>query len=65
VTLDAATAKITDDGFVVGTVTATPAGSSPAPDWIVIDQSPNPGRKRPPGAAINLVLADPATTCPP
>jgi beta-lactam-binding protein with PASTA domain/tRNA A-37 threonylcarbamoyl transferase component Bud32 len=64
-TLDVATGNVTDDGFVVGTVTASPAGASPAPDWIVIDQNPNPGRKRPPGTAIDLVMADPATKCPP
>jgi beta-lactam-binding protein with PASTA domain len=64
-TLDSATGKITDDGFVVGTVTSSPGGASPAPDWIVIDQTPNSGRKRPAGTAVNLVMADPATKCPP
>jgi beta-lactam-binding protein with PASTA domain len=64
-TLDGATARITGDGFVVGTVTGSPNDFSPLPDSIVIDQSPNPGLKRPPGTAINLKLADPSTTCPP
>jgi beta-lactam-binding protein with PASTA domain/tRNA A-37 threonylcarbamoyl transferase component Bud32 len=67
-TLDGATARITGDGFVVGTVTGEPDGYSPTPDSIVTDQSPNPGLKRPPGTAINLRVIDPATaleTCPP
>jgi beta-lactam-binding protein with PASTA domain len=65
VTLDVASGKITGDGFVVGPISTTPAGATAGPDWIVIDQNPNPGRKRPPGTAIALVMADPATPCPP
>jgi beta-lactam-binding protein with PASTA domain len=67
VTLDAATAKITDDGFKLGTVTGSPDGYTPTPDSIVTNQTPNPGRKRAPGTAINLVVVDPTAlpSCPP
>ena len=62
-TLAEATTAITDDGFRLGTVTGDP---NPAPDWIVTDQSPNPGQKRPPGSAIDVrVAAGPLSTCPP
>jgi serine/threonine-protein kinase len=64
-TLAIATEEITGDGFVVGTVTGRPDGYEPTEDSIVIDQSPNPGLKRPPGTAINLAMADPSTSCPP
>jgi beta-lactam-binding protein with PASTA domain/tRNA A-37 threonylcarbamoyl transferase component Bud32 len=64
-TLALATVEITGDGFVVGTVTGRPDGYEPTENSIVIDQSPNPGLKRPPGTAINLAMADPSTTCPP
>jgi hypothetical protein len=48
-------------------VTAQPPGYTAAPDSIVTEQSPNPGAKRAPGTAINLVVYDPASlpTCPP
>jgi beta-lactam-binding protein with PASTA domain len=67
VTLAAATSAITGDGFTLGSVTAQPSGYTAAADSIVIEQSPNPGQKRPPGTAINLVVYDPASlaTCPP
>ncbi len=66
-TLFEARAAITGDGFVVGTVTPEPAGYAAVNDSTVIRQSPNPGQKRPPGTAINLVVSDPASlaTCPP
>ena len=67
VTVEVATNLIDADGFALGTVTSEPAGTDPVPQtWIVIDQAPNPGAKRPIGTAINLVAADPATvtTCP-
>ncbi len=67
VTLEVATNLIDADGFALGTVTSSPAGTSPVPQtWTVIDQTPNPGVKRALGTAINLVAADPATvtTCP-
>lgn len=67
VTLAQAGGAIVGDGFTVGTVTPQPDGYAAAPDSIVIDQAPNPGQKRPPGTAINLVVTDPASlaTCPP
>ena len=67
VTLAAATTAITGDGFTLGSVTPEPSGYTAAPDSIVIEQSPNPGQKRPAGTAINLVVYDPASlaTCPP
>jgi serine/threonine-protein kinase len=52
VALSVAQAQIDADGFKVGTV--TPDGAQP--DWCVIDQSPNPGAKRPPGSAIDLTV---------
>jgi beta-lactam-binding protein with PASTA domain len=67
VTLEVATNLIDADGFALGTVTSSPAGTDPVPQtWIVIDQSPNPGVKRQVGTPINLVAADPTTvtTCP-
>jgi serine/threonine-protein kinase len=61
-TLEVATNLIDSDGFALGTVTSDPAGTDPVPQtWIVVDQQPNPGQKRPLGTAINLVAADPAT----
>ncbi|HLQ49266.1 MAG TPA: PASTA domain-containing protein, partial [Candidatus Dormibacteraeota bacterium] len=66
-TLAVATVEITGDGFKVGNVTGSPDTYSPTPDSIVISQAPTPGRKRPPGTAIDLVVTDPAalSTCPP
>ena len=67
VTIEVATNLIDADGFALGTVTSEPAGTDPVPqDWIVIDQQPNPGQKRPAGTEINLVASDPATvvSCP-
>ena len=59
-TLAQATTELTDDGFVIGNVTAQPGGS-PTGDWIVIDQQPNPGQRRPLGSAVNLTAYDPAS----
>ena len=66
-TLAEASAAIAGDGFTVDSVTPTPDGYVAAPGSIVIDQSPNPGQKRPPGTAIDLVVTDPASLapCPP
>jgi serine/threonine-protein kinase len=67
VTLAEAGAAIIADGFTVGTVTAVPDGYTAAADSVVIEQAPNPGQKRAPGTAIDLVVTDPASlaTCPP
>ena len=67
ITLAQATTAITGDGFVVGTVTPQPDGYSAAPDSIVIQQTPTPGKKVAPGTAIDLVVYDPGSlaTCPP
>jgi hypothetical protein len=63
--LEVATTRIDEDGFAVGVVTNQPADPSPAPStWIVIKQAPDPGKKRPAGASIDLVMADPTTACP-
>ena len=66
-TLAAATAQITGDGFIVGTVTPQPPGYTAADDSIVYQQSPLPGKKAAPGSAIDLTAYDPASipTCPP
>jgi len=66
-TLAEATAAITGDHLVVGTVTAQPAGYTAAPESIVIEQSPAPGTKHPQGTPVDLVVYDPASlaTCPP
>jgi serine/threonine-protein kinase len=67
-TLDQATTEINGDGFVVGNVTAEPSGPESG-DWIVIGQSPLPGKKAAPGSGIDLTVYDPAApalpTCPP
>ncbi len=62
-----ASAAITGDGFRVGTVTPQPPGYAAAPDSIVTEQSPTPGKKVAPGTKIDLVVYDPAllATCPP
>ncbi|MBA2719033.1 MAG: PASTA domain-containing protein [Chloroflexi bacterium] len=66
-TLAQATGDIVGDGFIVGTVSDEPDGYVATDASIVIDQSPNPGQKRPSGTAIDLVVTDPASlaTCPP
>lgn len=65
-TLDAATASLTADGFVLGTVTAVPAGT-PDGTWIVVAQTPAPGTSRTFGSSVDLTVQDPASisTCPP
>jgi len=57
--------EILADGFMLGTVTAQPGGTA-EDDWIVVDQSPSPGAKRPVGTPIDLTVYDPASfsTCP-
>ena len=67
VTLAQATTDIEGDHFTVGSVTAQPAGYTAAPDSIVIQQSPTPGKKVAPNTPIDLVVYDPASlaTCPP
>jgi len=67
ITVELATTDIDADGFALGTVTSDPAGTDPVPiDWVVIDQKPNPGTKKPVGTSIDLVAADPTTvtSCP-
>jgi beta-lactam-binding protein with PASTA domain len=65
--LAVATAEILGDGFALGDVSGSPDGYEPNDDSIVIDQSPNPGQKRPRGSSIDLVVSDGNTlaTCPP
>ena len=61
-TQDQATTAIDGDGFVVGTVSSDPGGVSPIPStWIVIVQSPTPGKKAAAGSPIDLTLRDPTT----
>jgi beta-lactam-binding protein with PASTA domain len=66
-TLGEATAAITGDHLVVGTVTPQPAGYTADATSIVIEQDPAPGTKHAQGTAVNLVVYDPASlaTCPP
>jgi serine/threonine-protein kinase len=67
-TLVKAKADIEADGFSVGAIVAQPAGYTAADDSLVTEQSVLPGKKRPPGTAIDLVVYDPASapaTCPP
>jgi beta-lactam-binding protein with PASTA domain len=65
-TLEQATATLTEDGFVLGEVTGVPDGYEPTDDSIVIDQRPAPGQRREAGRPIDLDVTDPAAlpTCP-
>jgi beta-lactam-binding protein with PASTA domain len=67
ITLAQASVEITADGFRVGEVTGVPEGYEPAPESVVIDQTPNPGMRRELGARIDLKVTDPASlpSCPP
>ncbi len=67
VTVEEATNLIDADGFALGTVTSDPAGTDPVPmEWLVVDQAPNPGTKKPAGTRIDLTASDPTTvtSCP-
>jgi beta-lactam-binding protein with PASTA domain len=59
-------AALIANGFVLGTVTSSPAGTDPVPGtWIVTAQSPAPGQPHPAGTAINLTAAATAPSpCP-
>ena len=69
-TLSAATAEITGDGFVVGSVTFQSASAQPpggvfmrsaqAQDVpVVVDQKPEGGEQKPRGTSVDLVMSGP------
>ena len=64
--LEEAITAIEDDGYVPGSVVGAPEGYPPDGGSTVVSQDPRPGANRPPGTAIDLVAADPATVagCP-
>jgi hypothetical protein len=52
------------DGFAVGSVAYTFEGGPVDATWLVDRQTPPPGERRPPGAAVDLVLSNPFFVCP-
>jgi beta-lactam-binding protein with PASTA domain len=58
--------EISDDDLKVGQISPPLPPGADENDYVVIDQSPNPGRKRAPGSEVDLrVLLQELSTCPP
>ena len=55
--LEAARSHLEAAGLVVGAI--IPEDPSPAPDWLVYDQLPQPGTSVPVGSKVDLMLGDP------
>jgi serine/threonine-protein kinase len=63
-TLTDATRRLKADGFTLGSVAYTFEGGPVDATWLVDRQTPPPGERRPPGAAVDLVLSNPFFVCP-
>lgn len=58
-----AQAQIVADGFSVGSI-ASDTGDAYDDSWVVISQTPIAGKMVKPGRAVDLVVTDPAGSCP-
>jgi len=62
-TLADATRRLKADAFALGSVAYTFEGGPVDDTWLVDRQAPAPGVRRPPGAAVDLVLSSPFLVC--